>query len=126
MKLAAVFSDNMVFQHGIKVPVWGWAAPGDTVTLEFAGQKKTAVAKKDGTWSLKLDKLPISGEPREIRVSSRIDAHQSKITNVLIGEVWVCSGQSNMSWMLMNASNSVQETAAEDSSYTAASSKDFP
>lgn len=112
MKLAAVFSDNMVLQHDIKIPVWGWSDPGDKITIAFAGQKKTAVAKKDGTWSVKLDKMPISCEPREIRVSSKISkSSHLQIKNVLVGEVWICSGQSNMEWQLMNSRNSAQETA---------------
>ena len=120
MKLAAVFSDNMVIQHGIAIPVWGWSEPGDKITVEFSpstssgqgGQKKTAVARKDGTWSVKLGKSPVSCEPREIRVFSKIDNRQLTIGNVLVGEVWVCSGQSNMEWQVMNTRNAAQETAA--------------
>ncbi|MFA6293176.1 MAG: sialate O-acetylesterase, partial [Victivallales bacterium] len=112
MKLAAVFSDNMVIQHGMATPVWGWAEPGDRITVEFRGQKKTVVARKDGTWSVKLGKSPISCEPREIRVSSKIGNRQLTIGNVLVGEVWVCSGQSNMEWQVMNTRNAAQETAA--------------
>jgi sialate O-acetylesterase len=111
MKLAAIFSDNMVLQHDIEIPVWGWSTPGDKITVEFSGQKKNTVAKKDGTWSLKLGKSPVSCEPREIRVSSKIENHQLAIANVLVGEVWVCSGQSNMEWQLMNSRNAAQETA---------------
>ena len=89
MKLAAVFSDNMVIQHGIAIPVWGWSEPGDKITVEFSpstssgqgGQKKTAVARKDGTWSVKLGKSPVSCEPREIRVFSKIDNRQLTIGN---------------------------------------------
>ncbi len=133
MKLAAVFSDNMVLQHGIKLPVWGWAEPGDKVTVEFApstrsgqaGQKKTAVTQKDGKWFVILRPLKISSEPGILTVSSQSlnrpiskspNAKISKssnlqIKNILVGEVWVCSGQSNMEWQVMNSKNSDQETA---------------
>ncbi len=112
MKLAAVFSDNMVIQHGIAIPVWGWSEPGDKITVEFRGQKKTALARKDGTWSVKLGKAPISCEPREIRVSSKISKSSIlQIKNVLVGEVWVCSGQSNMEWQMVNTRNAAHEMA---------------
>ena len=71
MKLAAVFSDNMVFQHDIKLPVWGWSVPGDKVTVEFSGQKKAAVAKKDGKWSVILNPMKISIDPKTMTVSSK-------------------------------------------------------
>ncbi len=113
MKLASVFSDNMVFQHDIKLPVWGWSEPGDTVTVEFAGKKKAAVAKKDGKWSVILNPMKISNEPGILTVSSKISkSSKLQIKNILVGEVWVCSGQSNMEWALMNSRNSAEEMAA--------------
>lgn len=115
MKLAAVFSDNMVLQHGIRLPVWGWAEPGDKVTVEFRGQEKTAVVQKEGKWSVILNPMEISTDPKTMTVSSKIGNRQLTISNVLIGEVWVCSGQSNMEWQVMNSKNSAQET--EDANY---------
>jgi len=71
-------------------PNLGWAGPGDEVTVEFAGQKKTAKADSTGKWRVKLDPLAASTEPRTLHVN------HLAITDVLVGEVWVCSGQSNM------------------------------
>lgn len=119
MKLAAVFSDNMVLQRDVKIPVWGWSEPGDKITVEIspstssgqAGQKKSAVAQKDGKWTVVLNPLKTSSEPKNMTVSSKIDNRQLTIGNILVGEVWVCSGQSNMEWQVMNSRNSAQETA---------------
>jgi sialate O-acetylesterase len=109
MKLAAVFSDNMVLQHSIKIPVWGWAEPGDKIAVEFCGQKKSTVTQKDGKWSAVLNPLKISSSPGILTVSSK--SPDLQIKNILIGEVWVCSGQSNMQWEVMNSRNSAQEIA---------------
>lgn len=112
MKLAAIFSDNMVFQHGIKVPVWGWAQPGDRITVAFGSQKKSAVAQKDGRWTIVLNPLKISSVPGTMTVSSKIGNRKLAIGNVLVGDVWVCSGQSNMEWVVNNSNNSAKEIAA--------------
>jgi sialate O-acetylesterase len=97
LKLAALFSDNMVLQQDMPVPVWGTGCAGEQVTVEFAGQKKSAKAGPTGRWQLKLDPLAASSEPRELKVTT--DGPQSeirKLSGVLVGEVWICSGQSNM------------------------------
>lgn len=98
--MPSIFSDHMVLQRDKEVPVWGKAAPGEEVTVEFAGQKKTTQADTQGKWRLKLDPMPASDQPREFIVSSN---HKSQIinhkyTDVLVGEVWLASGQSNMEW----------------------------
>ncbi|MBM4086246.1 MAG: hypothetical protein FJ272_15795 [Planctomycetes bacterium] len=69
--LPAVFTDHMVLQAGAPAPVWGWGEPGEQVTVEFAGQKKTAKAGADGKWMVKLDPMPASAEPRDLHVSRR-------------------------------------------------------
>jgi sialate O-acetylesterase len=77
----------------MSVPVWGWAAPDAAVSVTFSGQTQTAKADKDGKWLVKLDKLKASFEPQALRVESG----ETKIfTNILVGEVWLASGQSNM------------------------------
>ena len=96
LELAVPFTDNMILQRGAKVPVWGWADPGAKVTLEFAGQRKTGKADKDGEWMIELDSLVASAVERELKVSSGKDSVTLK--NVLVGEVWFSSGQSNMVW----------------------------
>ena len=64
VKLPHIFGNDMVLQQGAAVPVWGWADPGETVTVEFAGQKKQTEARADGTWQLKLDALKASATSR--------------------------------------------------------------
>ena len=103
--MSAIFTDHMILQRDQPVPVWGWATPGEKVTVEFAGLKKTANADADGKWLVSLDVLPASTEPRELKVGDRI------IRDVLVGDVWLCSGQSNMGFMLRDAANAEQEIA---------------
>ena len=95
-KLASVFSDHAILQRDASVPIWGWAGPGDEVTVEFAGQKKTAKADAAGRWLVKLDPLAASTEPRPLKVNSLV------MKDVLVGDVWVCGGQSNMERTLFN------------------------
>ena len=96
IELAVPFTDNAILQRGKEVPVWGWTDPGAKVTVEFAGQRKTGKAGKYGKWMIKLDSLVASAEERELKVSSGKDSVILK--NVLVGEVWFSSGQSNMVW----------------------------
>jgi sialate O-acetylesterase len=92
-----LFSDNMVLQQGMAVPVWGTAAPGEKVTVEFAGQSQSATADPNGRWKVTLSALPASSEPQTMTIAGSQPANQkSQIANVLVGEVWICSGQSNM------------------------------
>ena len=100
LSLNSLFTDHAVLQRDIAVPVWGKAEPGTMLVVQFAGQEKLATADKDGKWSVKLDPLTASAEGRELTVESKIENQKSKITDVLVGEVWVCSGQSNMGWAL--------------------------
>lgn len=93
---APVFNDGAVLQCEMPVNIWGTADPGETVTVEFAGQTKSGVASDSGQWMVVLDPLKASAEPRTLTASSSIGNHQSKIDNVLVGEVWLATGQSNM------------------------------
>jgi sialate O-acetylesterase len=93
LKLATIFGDNMVLQQQMAVPVWGWADSNAEVTVKFSGQTKSAHADSGGKWLVKLGKLKASAEPQTLTVESG----ETKIfTNILVGEVWLCSGQSNM------------------------------
>ena len=95
--LHSLFSDGAVLQRDAQVPVWGWATPGEKITVEFGGQRKTAAAGADGKWMAKLDAMKASAEPRELHISSSSSTHQPlTISNILVGDVWICSGQSNM------------------------------
>lgn len=93
LRLPAIFGDNMVLQQQQPVPVWGWSAPGARVTVKFAGQSKSTRADKQGRWMVRLSKLKASFTPESLIIES---AEAKVFTNVLVGEVWLCSGQSNM------------------------------
>lgn len=92
VKLPGVFGDHMVLQRETPVPVWGWADPGEKVTVILGEQSKTATADANGKWSLKLDPLKAGG-PLVLKVQGKNSVER---TDVLVGEVWLCSGQSNM------------------------------
>ncbi|HWA24056.1 MAG TPA: sialate O-acetylesterase [Lacunisphaera sp.] len=89
----AIFGNGMVLQRDLPVPVWGTAASGEAVTVEFGGQKKTVRADSSGKWRVALDRLKASTEPRSLSVHG---TNTLTFTDVLVGEVWFCSGQSNM------------------------------
>ena len=91
--LPQVIGSNMVLQRGQTVPVWGWAAPGEKVTVEFAGQKKSTKADAAGRWEVRLAKLTTSATPVAMTIAG---SETRTLTNILVGEVWLCSGQSNM------------------------------
>ncbi len=93
VSLPHVFGDNMVLQRGQPVPVWGWAAPGEKISVEFAGQRRSVTTDPAGKWAVRLRPLKASAQPAEMKISG---ANQIALTNVLVGEVWLCSGQSNM------------------------------
>ncbi len=95
--LPHVFSDHMVLQQGADVPVWGSASPGEKITVGFAGQNATATADADGKWSAKLVSLKASVEGRELTVTG---TNTISFKDVLVGEVWLASGQSNMDFTL--------------------------
>ncbi|MGN6552204.1 MAG: sialate O-acetylesterase [Verrucomicrobiota bacterium] len=109
VKLPAVFTSNMVLQQGMTVPVWGWADDGEVVTVEFSGQKISATTAQ-GKWSLKLSPLAMNRTPQTLRVST--PTQTLELTNVLVGEVWLCGGQSNMEWPLRAAFEPAADIAA--------------
>lgn len=93
MRSAGLFSSNMVLQRDIPVPVWGTASPGEQVTVSFHGQTVSAAADEQGRWSLNLQPMPACSTGAVLTVrGSRTQAFE----NVLVGDVWLCSGQSNM------------------------------
>jgi len=93
VRLPNVFGDHMVLQREMPVPVWGWADPGEKVTVSFAGASATATADNRGNWALKLPAMPASAESRELSVAG---SSTLTLKDVLVGEVWLCGGQSNM------------------------------
>lgn len=107
--MPSVFSNRMVLQRDKPVPVWGETEAGAKVTVAFAGQQKSATAGDDGTWSVSLDALEASDDPRALSVS--IGDESVVFDDVLVGEVWVCSGQSNMQWSVTAALDAELEAA---------------
>lgn len=106
--LPSVFSDHLVLQRGVTVPVWGWASPGEAVAVTVAGQTKTTAADATGSWQVRLDPLS-AGEPATLTVSGN---NTVTVNDVLIGEVWLASGQSNMQFHVSEANGAGQEKAA--------------
>ncbi|MEO6740351.1 MAG: hypothetical protein ABIP20_08865 [Chthoniobacteraceae bacterium] len=90
VKLSKVFTPHMVLQRGMDVPIWGTASPGEKVTVSFSGQTKNATADDKGAWRVKLAPLKASAAPQVLTIGDK------KIDDVLVGDVWVGSGQSNM------------------------------
>jgi len=108
VKLNALFSDNMVLQRDMEVPVWGWADDGENVKVEFAGQCVSTIAK-NGKWMIKMKPLKENSEPQEMKVSGK---NALLVKNILVGEVWICSGQSNMEWALSRSTGGEEASAA--------------
>ncbi|MEY2600674.1 MAG: hypothetical protein RLZZ142_2933 [Verrucomicrobiota bacterium] len=106
VRLSPPFSKHMVLQREFAVPVWGDADPGEEVTVEFAGQRKTAVAGADGRWEVRLDAMAASSEGRTLTVRGK---NEVSIPDVLVGEVWLATGQANMSLGLVAAHNAAEE-----------------
>lgn len=100
LKPSNLFGNNMVLQRGMAVPVWGVAAPKERVTVKFAGQTRSTKAGKDGKWMVKLKPLKASKTPRKMTISGNTEI---VLSNVVVGEVWICSGQSNMQFAVSNA-----------------------
>ena len=108
--LPKVIASQMVLQRGVAAPVWGWADQGEAVTVTFAGQSKTATPDAAGKWMVKLDPLAASAESRVMTVRGN---NEIKLEDVLVGEVWLASGQSNMEWTF-------RAIAAEEKAYAVA------
>ena len=101
VKLPNVFGDHMVLQQGQRNKVWGLAEAGEAVTVAINGQSQTATAAADGTWHVFIDPVPVGG-PYAFTVKGK---NEIKFSDVLVGEVWVCSGQSNMQWSVNNSND---------------------
>ena len=110
LTLASLFTDHAVLQRDMPVPVWGQAEPNAKITVKFAGQTKEAVADKYGAWAVKLDALKADEKGQSLAVTAGDDTLTK--TDVLVGEVWVCSGQSNMGWTLRQSTGGEEAIAA--------------
>ncbi len=94
LKVTKIFSDNMVLQRDMPVPVWGWADRGEKITVQFNEQEKSAIADMDGKWMVRLAPLSASAQPEKLTVTSQ--GRRQEFMNVVVGDVWLCAGQSNM------------------------------
>lgn len=110
--LPQVFSDHMVLQADRPLPVWGNADPGEAITVRFAGQDASTRADSSGRWRVVLKPLAANNRPQQLEV---IASNRLVLSDVLVGEVWICAGQSNMEWQLRQSANAQQalETAEQ-------------
>jgi len=108
MKLNSLICDNMVLQRGMETPVWGTAEPGAQVVVTLSDQEATTTADEEGKWTVKFRPFRAGG-PLEMTVLS---AEEITITNIMVGDVWICSGQSNMALTVSSTINAAQDIAA--------------
>ena len=108
--LSSVIGENMVLQRDMKINVWGWADPGETVTVSIGGNEAKAITGENGKWSVVLPAMKAGG-PHEMTVTGK---NTITIGNILVGEVWLCSGQSNMEFGLGGAENAKEAADAAD------------
>lgn len=108
LRLAKIFSDHMVMQRDTELQVWGWAAPRENISISFDGSTYNTKANKSGYWKVSLPEKSASG-PYSLQVRGKETS--LTLTDILVGDVWVCSGQSNMEWPVVNSDNAAQEIA---------------
>ena len=111
LKLPSIIGDHMVLQQKQEDPIWGWDTPGTPITVTFAGQVKSAKADKDGNWSVKLDPMPANSAAQVMTIKG---SSERTLQNILIGEVWMCSGQSNMGmWLIGSTDGEIEVLGAK-------------
>jgi sialate O-acetylesterase len=108
VELHALFSDDMVLQRNAPIRVWGWADPGGLVRVTLGDEERTVIVNDDRTWAVTLKKREAGG-PHTLTVSGQV---ATVLENVMVGEVWVASGQSNMQWSVAQSANPAEEIAA--------------
>ncbi|MGB7294053.1 MAG: sialate O-acetylesterase [Candidatus Aminicenantales bacterium] len=113
VRLPAVIGDHMVLQQSKPIPVWGWAEPGEKVAVRLSGQEMTTHASEDGRWRVVFPPLQAGGRPVEMAVRGE-KGPEISVQDILVGEVWVCSGQSNMEWPLSLTTSSTPEILRAD------------
>lgn len=109
VSLSPIIGSHMVLQRDAACPIWGWADAGEEVTVEFAGQKHTAKPDADGKWMVKLKPLKASAQGATMTIRGK---NTLTLEDVVVGEVWLCSGQSNMEWSVAASLNPKEEIAA--------------
>jgi sialate O-acetylesterase len=109
VRLPAIIGNNMVLQRDLALPFWGFADPGEDVTVTLGEATATTKADGSGRWTLKLPAMPKAGGPYDVVIKGK---NEIKLTNVLVGEVWAGSGQSNMQWNVAQSKDAPAEIAA--------------
>lgn len=112
VKPAFLFSDGMILQRDKPAPVWGTADAHETITVRFDGREHTARADASGRWRLDLPALPASASPRTLEIAGSAPGDRVRINGVLVGEVWIASGQSNMAWTVAQSDRANEEIAS--------------
>lgn len=110
LSVSPLFGNNAILQRGKTVPVWGWANAGDKVEVRFQSAKAEATTDDKGRWQAELPPMEASVEPADLVITS--GEKTLTVHDVLVGDVWLCSGQSNMEWRVDQANNAEQEIAA--------------
>ncbi len=105
VRLPKIFGDHMVLQRDQPIPVWGWAESGETISVKLGTAETTSTTNEDGVWSTTLPSQEAGG-PLTLTITG---TNRITFSDVLIGEVWLCSGQSNMEWTVNNCDNAQQE-----------------
>ena len=105
VKMPSIFSDNMILQRDSKVNVWGWADEGENVTVSFKNQKQNTTAR-NGKWMVTFDAMPADKNGAELTVLGK---NKLAFKNVVVGDIWICSGQSNMEWRVQTVNNAANE-----------------
>ncbi len=108
VQVPKIFGDHMVLQQQKPIVIWGWAEPNEEVTITFSGQTTTTAADKDGNWRTQLPAQQANAQPQTLTIQG---SNTIEFKDVLIGEVWLCSGQSNMEWAVDRCANAQEEIA---------------
>ena len=111
VRLPGFFSDHMVMQRDAELRIWGWCEANENVTVSLGGQTASTQGRQDGTWRVTLPAMKASAEPKTLQVKGN---NSLELTDILIGEVWLCSGQSNMEWTVASSTDRDIEIAAAD------------
>lgn len=109
VRVPAVIGSHMVLQREMPLPIWGWGAPGEKVTITLGDKTESTTTGEDGKWQVKLPAMKSGGGPLTLRI---VGSNTIELTDILIGEVWVGSGQSNMQWNVKQSANPDKEIAA--------------
>ncbi|MAI71086.1 MAG: 9-O-acetylesterase [Rhodopirellula sp.] len=111
VRLPGFFGDHMVMQRDVELRIWGWCDAGEEVTVTLNGKEATTRGTSDGTWKVILPAMEANSKPRTLQVKGN---NVINLNDILIGEVWLCSGQSNMEWTVAASTNRDAEIAAAD------------